>query len=170
LPGVLLVRRPQADALLNGRFLAWRAAPDDPTMGVYNRHLWSIAPPEQLQTYLQRCLAKAGVADAVVLPQQPLRPDWQLDGQLTNFEQQLTGPMDTPNNARFFLAAELTLAPQTPGISTPPKVWRAQPQVAIPLADADPNRIAVGLEEALTQFCRQVVGQLTAAFPEGADS
>lgn len=160
LPGVLMVQRFTADSVLNSRRIAWRANPEAFTVGNYPDHLWSLAPPEQLQIQLGHCLAGAGVAERVVPDSAPVQADWILSGRLGHFEQQLTGPPDGRNNARVQLEADLILT-RVRGQRQP--VWQATLAAAVALPDADPASVADGMYQAIGALCARLVQQLTAA-------
>lgn len=157
LPGVLIVNRFAADSVLNSRRIAWRSSPVAFTVGHYPEQRWSMAPPEQLQTRLVRCLTTAGAAETVAPDSAPAPADWILSGRLIYFEQQLTGPADKPGNAQARVGAELLLT-QVRNDRKP--VWQGVIDVTAPLPDADPARIAEGMQEALGLFCARLVQEL----------
>jgi len=157
LPGVLIVNRFTADSVLNSRLIAWRSSPEAVTVGNYPEQRWSTAPPAQLQAQLEHCLAAAGVAETVAPDSAPVQADWILSGRLNYFEQQLTGPADSPGNAQARVGAELLLTRVSGGRKP---VWQGAIEVTAPLPDADPAHVAEGMQEALSLFCVRLVQRL----------
>ncbi len=160
LPGVLIVNRFTADSVLNSRRIAWRSSPEAFTVGNYAEQQWSTAPPEQLQARLVRCLTAAGAAETVAPDSAPVPADWILSGRLNYFEQQLTGPADSPGNAQARVGAELLLTRVRNGRKP---VWQGTIEVTAPLPDAEPARVAEGMPEALGLFCARLVQELNLA-------
>ncbi len=159
LPGVLIVLRFTADSVLGSRHIAWRSSPEALTIGNYAGRQWSIAPPEQMQVQLERCLTDANIAEIVAPASARVQADWVLSGRLRYFEQQLTGPKGSPNNAQARVAAELVLMARSRG----KLVWRDTIDAIAPLRDADPTLIAEGVQQALEQFCTSLTRRLAVA-------
>lgn len=167
LPGVLIVNRFAADSVLNSRRIAWRSSPEAFTVGNYPEQRWSTAPPEQLQARLVGCLTAAGVAETVAPDSAPVPADWILSGRLIYFEQQLTGPADSPGNAQARVGAELLL---TRVRNDRKPVWQGAIEATVPLPNADPARVAEGMQEALGLFCARLVQELNLALRSQARS
>jgi ABC-type uncharacterized transport system auxiliary subunit len=157
--GILMVRRPLADSVLNSRNVVWRSSPAALTVGYYTNQSWNLAPPEQLQVQLEHCLGQSHIAGQVAAADAPVVADWLLSGRLLHFEQQLTGPADSVDNARVYIAADLSLS--TRGERR--QVWQEHIAASVALGSADPELIAAGMQQALTQFCRDLSQSLAAA-------
>ena len=151
-----MVLRFEADSVLSARRIAWRAGPEALSIGNYDNQEWSTPPPELMQYQLERCLGDARAAETVAPASAQVSPRWVLSGRLRYFEQQLTGPKGSPNNAQVRIGADIILTARERRES----VWQGFVDVTVVLPDADPVLIPGGVQEALEQFCEQLARRL----------
>ena len=87
LPGVVEIKRFNAEGLTGDRALlySYRDHPDQVLR--YSYHLWVDAPPTLLQDQLLRILRQAHAADTVVTSDIDLSPDFVIEGRLRRFEE-----------------------------------------------------------------------------------
>ena len=87
LPGVVEVKRFDAEGLTGDRALlySYRDRPDQVLR--YSYHFWVDAPPTLFQDQLLRVLRQAGAVDTVVTSGIDLSPDYVIEGRLRRFEE-----------------------------------------------------------------------------------
>ena len=88
-PGVLVVNRPQADALIDELGLVYRPEEDSPQLRRHVYHLWADPPTLMIQSELAAYLKKRGVADTVVTPGLRARADYALNGNIAEMHRVL---------------------------------------------------------------------------------
>lgn len=84
--GILRVERPQADAGVNTRNIAYRLAPYQ--LQYYTKSRWADVPTRMLRTVLTSAFDQSGLFDATIDSNQ-LPADYMLSTQLLRLEQQL---------------------------------------------------------------------------------
>ena len=152
----MVILRFEADSVLGNSRIAWRAGPEALSIGNYANQEWSMPPPELMQYQLEHCLGDANVAETVAPASSQVSPQWVLSGRLRYFEQQLTGPKGSPNNAQVRIGADVILTAR----ERREAAWQGFVDTTVVLADADPALIPGGMQSALGQFCEQLARRL----------
>ncbi len=78
LPGILVVKRPAADGLTDGRELVYREEIDSRELRKHTYVFWVDPPTRLLQRELVTYLRAAGLAERVVPPEVRIEPDFEL--------------------------------------------------------------------------------------------
>ncbi len=91
LPGTLVVRRLDADGLLQGRSIVHSRAGARLEAEAYHYHHWTDIPPVMLQQQLVAYLRSAGIAGRVAAASSDMQPDYIVTGRIRRFERLVDG-------------------------------------------------------------------------------
>ncbi len=91
LSGTLVVKRFDADGLLQGRSIIHSRATTPLEAEAYHYHHWTDIPPVMLQQQLVAYLRNAGIAGLVAGDDADIRPDYLVTGNIRRFERVVDG-------------------------------------------------------------------------------
>ena len=86
LPGVLMVQRFTADAVISQRPMAFAEQPDVYDLKQYHYHVWADAPPKLLQEVTVNYLRERGVAGQVTTDSARVLGSYELAGKINHLE------------------------------------------------------------------------------------
>lgn len=161
IPGVLLVKRLDADALLRERPILFSMSGKSYELQQHDYHYWTDPPPGMMQSQMATYLRRRGVARTVVTPNMRIRADYEIGGRIKRLERLLGG-----GPPRVFVEIELAMVRLSDGQPVVIDTYSAE-RVA---ADASVQSSVTAMSAALGDiFERFVSGAIAAQMAMGEE-
>jgi ABC-type uncharacterized transport system auxiliary subunit len=154
---VLEVDRFRAEALTGERPILYRHAEEGAEVRRHAYHRWVDSPTRMVQSQVARYLRAAGVAEAVVTPEMRANPDFVLSGTLVRLERVIGA-----GRPGVVVALQLGVVRESDHHLVFQRGYRSE-------READGDAVADSadaLNAALTEICRRIVADLSAAEAE----
>lgn len=152
--GILRVERPQAEASVNARNIAYRTAPYQ--LRYYTQNRWADAPTRMLGTILTSAFDASGLFTTVIDSNQ-LSPNYLLTSQLLRLEQQL--PAGEQPIVQLQLRYQLIALPKRQLLTS------GLIDVQAPSAESNAPAAVAAANAALTDLLAQLVTTVAAVLP-----
>lgn len=150
LSGALVVQGSASAPLYRDRALLYSESAAPARVQRYHYHYWADSPPQFVQRGLADYLRAAGVATAVLLPQDGADARYRLRADIERFEH-----VRGAGNGRVDVALRVTLSARERGV-----LWQETLQAEAPVAGAEFTAVAAAYERALTDLYARIAERL----------